>query len=125
MWPVAASGIGEVVAAQLANPELLVDIRERIAAVCVAEGCDAIAGASPIGDRIAGAVAAAHSLRIFDDSIPSQRVLVVDGVLATGAALFLAIEEIHRAGAKETRAAVVLDLGMSGSRAGEHRVVEA
>ena len=126
VWPVAAAEIGDVVSVLLSDPEYLVEVSDRIAAVLAAESCDAIAGASPTGDRIAGAVASTHTVRMFDFAVPARRVLVVDGVLATGAALSLAIEEIQHSGseAPEIRAAVALDLGETGAKAGHHRVIE-
>ena len=126
MWPVAAAEVGDAVSVMLSDPEYLVEVSDRIAAVLAAEGCDAIAGTSPAGDRIAGAVASTHTVRVFGAGVAAKRVLVVDGVLATGAALSMAIEEIERLGpeAPDVRAAVAVDLGEAGAAADHHSVIE-
>lgn len=119
MWPVAASGVVEAVSTALANPAALVAAANSVAAIARTEGCGAITGASPLGDRLAGAVASMHSVALFDASVPEARVLVVDGVLVTGAALSILVDRLHGYGVGDIRAAVVVDLGATGGMAGE------
>lgn len=123
LWSIVAANIGEAVASSLADPTRLIDVSRRLADIFVSERCDAILGASPLGDRLAGAVASRHGVRVFDGT--ALRVLVVDGVLATGAALSVTFDELRQLGVAETRAAVVIDLGATSGWAGGHSVVEA
>ncbi len=125
MWPIAAASIGEIVTAALADPTALIDATNRLADVARANGCDTIKGASPIGDSLAGAVASVHTIRLYDATTPATRVLVVDGVLATGAALSLALEELKASGHTNTTLAVLVDLGATGAAAAGQPVTEA
>jgi len=111
--------------ATLADPTTLVNAADRLADVARAHACDTIRGASPIGDTLAGAVASRHSLRLYDATKPAARVIVVDGVLATGAALCIAVDEVAAAGYPDTTLAVLVDLGATGAQAAGQPVIEA
>jgi adenine/guanine phosphoribosyltransferase-like PRPP-binding protein len=125
MWPIAAAGVGDTVTAGLADPARLVDAADRLAAVARANSCDSIKGASALGDTLAGAVASRHSLRLYDATSAASRVLIVDGVLATGAALCLAVDEVAAAGYPDPTLAVLVDLGATSATAAGRRVIEA
>jgi hypothetical protein len=124
LWPVVAAGIGDAVSAALADPMELMAAAAKLADTARSHGCDAIKGASPIGDNLAGAVASSYSIRLFDPAVPASRVLLVDGVLATGAALWLAVDDLQSTGPTPATLAVLVDLGATASCAAGLPVVE-
>lgn len=98
--------------AHLAGAEPLTAACASILQLATESKCDAIAGASPIGDRLAGAtVAMAHNgLRVFDPARHANRVLLLDGLLVSGTQLTRATDSILLAGANHVLAVVVLSV---------------
>src|SRR5437879_4924365 len=84
--------LGEDVEAYLSDPAALTEVSRRIVRIAHSLNCEAVAGASSVGERMAGAASAlsGSSLRVFagqeSGRIP-DRVLLVDGLFVTGTQL--------------------------------------
>ena len=107
----AAASLGEALECELSAPEALRSVSRRIAELADELGCDSLMGASAVGERLAAAAVALSSngLRLqYGGS--GQKVLIVDGLLVTGAQLSEAARSVRKAGAIHTAGAVVLSL---------------
>ena len=69
----------------------------RVVEIAAQEGVTAIAGVSPIGDRVAMAVSSRSALRV-GDSPDTGTLLLVDGFVNTGIQLALAIRRANEKG---------------------------
>lgn len=112
-WPLGAVAVGDSLETALSMPDALLVIARAIAAEAESRGYDELVGASRVGDRLAGAaVATSHgrlSLRTRATN-GDRKVLVVDGVLATGAQIARMARELRGSGASRIGAIVVLAL---------------
>lgn len=73
-------------------------------------GCDAVVGASLVGERLAAAVAASDGEQLGIFTGGEHRVLVLDGILTTGTQMRRAIDQARKAGATHVfGAALVAD----------------
>lgn len=102
--------LGEEVQSDLTEPELLREVSRRVAEIAEDRGVDVILGASSVGERIAGAAVAlgSNGLRPLGGTARPRRVLIVDGVLLSGAQLERALAVAAEAGADEASAVVVV-----------------
>jgi hypothetical protein len=108
-WPAPLVGVARQLDEHLAEPASLRAVVVDLIEVARRFGCDAVAGASPIGERLAGAmVASGDELRLFTSAHPARCVLVVDGVVATGTQLSRAMRHALDAGAKHTPAVALM-----------------
>jgi hypothetical protein len=109
-WPFLVSDLARHLEAELGQPDVLVEVADKLAAIAQDHGCQAVAGASRIGGQLAGALVArgVNGIRLFSAADPVDTVLVVDGLLATGTQIARAVRVAKDAGAKQTVAAVVL-----------------
>lgn len=109
-WPFRIADLARHLETELGRPDVLVEVADRLVTIAKDYGCEAITGASRVGGELAGAVVArsANGLRLFSADDPADSVLVVDGVLATGAQLVRAVMAAKDAGAKRAVAVAVL-----------------
>lgn len=107
-----AAEVGETVKRELADPSALTDISRRLIAVADRLGCKRVFGASPLGERLAGAVVALANNGIKEHSagVDGQHVLVVDGLLVTGVQIAAAVRRARAEGAPKVSAAVFASL---------------
>lgn len=112
-WGFLAAELGEELERELCDPTSLLSVARQIAEIAAGDDCDAVVGASEVGDRLAGAVVAVanNGLRICAPGDSGRRVLVLDGLLASGVRLARAATEIRAAGNDVPRAAVILVAG--------------
>lgn len=109
-WPLAIAGLSERLERELDEPAVLDQIAREVTDIADRLHCDAIAGASPLGARIARASVAmsTNGLRVFDERVPGATVLVVDGVLASGVQTVRMARSARNLGARQTPAVAVL-----------------
>jgi hypothetical protein len=112
-WPMQAMAVGEHLEAALASADALRDVSLRLVRLAEESRCDVVAGASDVGHRIAAAAVALadNGLKLFSPSGPAERVMLIDGALATGAQLIHAVRRLRAAGARDVLATVVLSVG--------------
>jgi len=118
----AAAQIGEHLAEALTDPALLIHVSQEFIRIAQNLQCDRVMGASPVGERLAGAVVAVanNGLRMYQARQPAEHVLVIDGVVATGAQLSAACHQAAAQGVPRVSAAAVLVLGSSRKYLAEH-----
>lgn len=84
----------------LADGQTLATVARRVARFASDHGCDVIMGASPIGERVAGAAVAVsgNGVRGSSRADSGAQVLVVDGLYVTGSQIERTIENVmaHR-----------------------------
>ena len=109
-WPFSIVTLSRELAAGLAGPEALRGIATQIQDIAEKFECTAIVGASRFGDELAGAVVATsgNGLRIFSTEEPTESVLVIDGVLSTGAQILRMIRTAKNGGAKRAVGLAIL-----------------
>lgn len=108
-WPAPVIGIARQLDEHLADPASLKAVVIDLIKVAERFRCDAVAGASPLGERLAGAmVASGDRLRLFSSARQDRCVLVVDGLLATGTQLSQAMRQARDAGATHTPAVALM-----------------
>ncbi len=107
--PFQAAAAGEALERALADPETLIAESRRLIEVAARLGCERLMGASPLGERLAGAMVAlsANGLKDVSAGIEGLSVLVVDGILVTGVQLASASHRARSAGARSVAGAVV------------------
>jgi hypothetical protein len=125
-WPFRAMAFGDQLDSALADPARLIDVSTRLVAVAEGHRCQAVIGASALGNRLASATVAIanNGLRIFDREAPTERVLIVDGSLATGTQVAKAARFARGAGARFTPAAVVVSLAGPGTQVADEAIDE-
>lgn len=101
--------LGDRVRSRLSNPDDLQTLATRIGEIAARRATSYVVGASPEGDRLAGAAALASGgrLRLWQTGEPPAPVLVVDAVLISGTQLTRAVAALRRNGAPVVSAAVV------------------
>ena len=112
-YPFRVAVVGEHLELALADPGTLATVAQNVADVARKLSCQALAGASPLGERLAAAavVTSDNGLRLYaGDDVP-QRVLIVDGLLATGTRLAWTAQALKAAGVEKTPAAVLVTIG--------------
>lgn len=94
----------------LADPDRLNEVASQLAAVADATGAGMITGASSLGNQLAGIVAgrAARPLTLWTQNGAHGTVLVVEGVLASGAQLARTASRVRAAGAARVVGAAVV-----------------
>jgi hypothetical protein len=109
-WSLRAAALGERLEQLCASGEVLATASEEIVAIANREGCVSLIGASPLGERLAGAAVAVaqNGLRIWDGKSTKRNVLVVDGLLVTGSQVSEAIQKLRSAGVGRAMAAVLM-----------------
>lgn len=112
-WPLRAMEVGEHLASVLASGEALRDVSLSLVRLAEETNCAVVTGASEVGHRIAVvAVALAdNGLKLFSVSSPSERVMVIEGALATGAQLIRTVRKLRAAGVNDVFVATVLAVG--------------
>jgi orotate phosphoribosyltransferase len=113
-WPVIAAALGDRLDDVLAEPDVLRQVVEALVDVATAHDAHAVLGASMAGALIAGAAVAnaQNGLRAFGKRTPAERVVVIDGLLATGVNLARAVEA-----AREQGAQIVVAVAVTSARA--------
>lgn len=111
----------------LADFQWLAEAAHRIAELANRKGCDALVGASELGNRLAGAAIAqaANGLRAHDTKSAPRHVLVLDGMYVTGSQIDRAAKLAADSGAGEVSAAVLLSAVTNPKiRIGDERLVD-
>ena len=113
-WPFAAVAVGDSLERALSTPDVLVEMAHAIAEEAEARGYSRLIGASRVGDQLAGAaVASSHAgLSLKAAADVDERVMVVDGVLVTGAQIAKVARELRASGTSTIGAVVVLALSV-------------
>ncbi len=109
-----AAALGDELEHRLTNSEALLEISRRVVSIAERLECESLYGASLVGERLSAAAVADRSngLHLYSRSGPrldAQRVLIVDGIVATGASISQSVREIESRGSNPVAAAVVLD----------------
>jgi hypothetical protein len=109
-WPFKVEELSESLGAALSDSATLRETSLALDQLAHDFGCDAIVGASPLGDRLAGAVVASgrNGLALYSRDRAARVVLVVDGLLATGVQIANKSRAILEAGASRVVGAVIL-----------------
>ncbi len=104
-----AAEAGESLERVLADPVELTKTSLKLVEVAHGFGCSRLYGASPLGQRLAGAAIALsrNGLKDHTAGIKGQGVLIVDGILVTGTQVASAARQARRKGAALVCAAVV------------------
>jgi phosphoribosylpyrophosphate synthetase len=100
-WPVLAAALGDHLDEALGEPEVLREVVGRLLAIVVASDAQFVVSASSAGRLLVGAAMASTDvpLRALVRGARAERVIVVDGVLATGVNLSRAVEFARGSGA--------------------------
>jgi len=108
-WPFQAAAAGEALDEVLADPANLVRTSRQVVKIAHELGCDRVMGASPLGQRLAGAAVALGRNGLKDQSagVRGKSVLVVDGILVSGVSIASASRRALEAGARRISALVV------------------
>jgi phosphoribosylpyrophosphate synthetase len=108
-----AAEVGEALERELANPQTLAATCQQLIAVANRLGCSRVLGASPLGERLAGAVVALaqNGIQEHGAGISGEHILVIDGLLVTGYQLAKASNRARAEGASRISAAVVAAIG--------------
>jgi phosphoribosylpyrophosphate synthetase len=108
-WPVRAAALGEQLEEALAEPNVLREIVMRLLEVAAQHDASAIMSASAAGRLIVGAAVASADteIRALVNGTRAERVVVLDGVIATGVNLSRAVEVALGAGAQTVVAVAV------------------
>ena len=107
--PSRTAQIGEKLRAAISDPAVFRSLSERVVVSAQHFACDAVLGASRLGDQLAaGAVALANNgLHMLADGERPKRVLIVDGLLASGMQLSRATRQVRSQGASPYAAVVI------------------
>jgi hypothetical protein len=108
-WPVLAAALGDHLDEALAEPDVLREVVARLLNVAVAHDVQIVLSASSAGRMIVGAAMANanNGLRVLVDGERATRVVVIDGVLATGVNLSRAVALARGSGAETVVAVAV------------------
>jgi hypothetical protein len=109
-WVFRALALSESLDKELTAQDALSEVAARLRAVAVDSGCTLVAGASPTGERLAGAVVAGSegALRLWSGAPESECILFLDGSVATGIQLVDAIRRAEHSGAPHAIGAAVI-----------------
>lgn len=110
--PFRMAEVGEHLDEALSDSRTLADVSRKVVTAAHNLSCRAVMGASPLGQRLAGAAVAlsGNGLRVYSPAEDAGAVLIVDGIRATGTSIRWARETLYRAGVERTPAVVVLDV---------------
>ena len=107
--PFFAASIGEALERELSDPANLVKVGEEVVRVAHDRGYTALAGASTLGERlVAAAVALSNNGLRLRQPADGDPVMIVDGILVTGAQIFDAARRLRADGASKACAVVVV-----------------
>ena len=114
-----AAELADQLDSALWDPTNLIEVSTAVAARAAELGCTIIAGASPVGDRIAAAAVALADTGVsgLTEEAVGQRICVVDGFVSTGWNIRNAVAEIEMQGSKSVVAVALLrgsGLGLEG-----------
>jgi len=109
-WVVRLMAFADGLDRELADPDELAALADRLIGVAETLGAHTVTGASAAGDRLAGAVAvrSAGRVRLVDGAGPTEPVLVVDTLLATGTQILAAARTLRGDGVGRVVGAAVL-----------------
>lgn len=113
-WPFAAAKLAEALEAELSNPTTLMTVAGRLCHLAQDLDVDTVVGASDVGERLAGAVAASANgrLQLWSESAnrahTPRRLMVVAGVINTGTELARKLGEVRSAGVADAVGAAVI-----------------
>lgn len=109
-WPLPAIALAGELEAELADPTTLTQVADRLVQLAISAECSAVAGASPLGDRLAGAVVAQSegALRLSAGDMNGSRVMFLDGLVNTGVQIARALRTARRSGMENVVGGAVL-----------------
>jgi len=109
-WPFKVAELSEGLGNALSESPELKEISLALGRVADDCGCDAVTGASSLGERLAGAIVVGtdNGLALYSRDHPAGTVLIVDGLLATGAQISRKARLVREAGTDHVVGAVVL-----------------
>jgi hypothetical protein len=109
-WVMAVGRTGRDLEEELADPASLRAITAALAEVAIDTGATMVTGASPLGNQLAGALAAGDhpSLQLWARNGAHGTVLVIEGVLASGVQMATTAKRARLAGAQRVVGAAVL-----------------
>lgn len=101
--------VGDRIDEVIAGSEVLSFVSRELISVAQELDCKGVAGASPTGERLAGAMVALsdNGLSVFNPKDPAKRVVIVDGMLATGTLLLRQAHKLRANGAAYCGGAVL------------------
>lgn len=99
-WPDRVAAVAERLRNELADGDSLRDAGDRIRDLAGELRMQAVTGASRLGDQLAGAVVAVSHGALHLATPADTEVLVLDGLLATGAQIEQAVRRLRAAGAE-------------------------
>lgn len=96
--------------AEVADPATLLAVADRMVQLAISVECSAVAGASPLGERLAGAVVAQSkgALRLPVGEMNGSRVMFLDGLVNTGVQIARALRAARRSGMEKVVGGAVL-----------------
>lgn len=100
-WAFEAFRVAETFERDLMSPESFRDVVSRLERLAVSLHCTAVAGASRMGERLAGGIASLPNtdLKLWPQgSATDERVLFIDGVVTSGVQLACAIRAARQCG---------------------------
>jgi hypothetical protein len=123
--PFRMAELGESLDRALSDSAALSTVARRVYETAERLDCRRVAGASPLGERLAGAAVAIaqNGLGVYAPGESVKDVLVVDGLLATGTGVAWAAQSLKQQGVERTPVAVVLSVGPTAIPAGPDEVV--
>src|SRR5689334_4542966 len=98
-WPLRAMDLAHDVDVELGRAGVLRRVAADLLPIAQRHGCDAVVGASLVGERLAAAVAACDGDQVGIFTGGEHRVLVLDAILTTGTQMHRAIDQARDAGA--------------------------
>jgi hypothetical protein len=109
-WAVAITRAARGLEESLASPERLRDLTDQLSVIAERAGADMVTGSSPLGNQLAGSIvrSSARPLALWVANGARGTVLIVEGVLASGAQLTAAARRARAAGAARVVGAAVL-----------------
>lgn len=110
--PFRFADVGDHLDQALSDSSALASVSRAVIDAAARFSCGALAGASPLGQRLAGAAVAIanNGLRIHSPEDPTPAVLMVDGILTTGTQFAWLAQELKEAGVTHTPGVVVVQL---------------
>jgi orotate phosphoribosyltransferase len=109
-WAVRLMALSEGIDRELASPDDLAALADRLIAVAAGLGATTVTGASQGGERLAGAMAvrSAGQVRLLDGVFDGRPVLIVETLLATGTQMLTTARALRADGAERVVGVAVL-----------------
>lgn len=109
-WPLPAITLAGELEAELSDPAKLIEVADRLVQLAIGAECSVVAGASPFGERLAGAVVAQSqgALRLPIGEMNGSRVMFLDGLVNTGVQIARALRAARRSGMENVVGGAVL-----------------